>query len=217
MAEKGAAFLLKKAPVGVTVTFTAVGDLCNYTAHGLSAGAPIIFTNVGGALPAALTVGQLYYAGTILTNSFEIFATKAKALAGTVNIALADAGTGTTTGHAMTTVAGMRSTSFTASGEEVDRTTKDSAGWRELLAGAGVTNFSISASGVYADDVGLQKMRVDAITKALDYYSLVFESGDEYFGLFQVGSVEQAGEHNGEVTYSISLSSSGAIALIDNV
>ena len=54
-AEKGQSFLLRKAPTGVTVTFTNATDICNYTSHGMSAGDAIIFTNSGGDLPAALT------------------------------------------------------------------------------------------------------------------------------------------------------------------
>jgi len=109
------------------------------------------------------------------------------------------------------TLAGLRSTSFTLNGEEVDVTNKDSGGWRALLAGAGVTSMSISGSGVFQDDVTLAAMRVAAIAKTLDAYTILFESGDDYTGTFQCTSVEQSGEHNGEVTYSVSLESSGVI------
>jgi len=108
-------------------------------------------------------------------------------------------------------VAGMRSTSFTLNGEEVDVTNKDSAGWRTLLAGAGVTSMSVSASGVFVDNSNMIAVRGYAIAKTLNTFVLEFESGDTYTGSFQVASCEQSGEHNGEVTYSISLSSSGAV------
>ena len=113
---------------------------------------------------------------------------------------------------ASTVIAGLRSTSFTINGQEVDVTTKDSSGWRELLAEAGITSMSITGSGVFQDNSNVATLRASCIAKTLSTYNLVFESGDDYTGSFQVTSVEQTGEHDGEVTYSVSLESSGVIA-----
>ncbi|MFQ5535170.1 MAG: phage major tail protein, TP901-1 family [Sphingomonadales bacterium] len=124
---------------------------------------------------------------------------------------LLKAGDGGPITELFTTVAGLRSTSFTINGETVDVTTKDSAGWRELLDGAGVTSMSISGSGVFQDNSNVATLRAAAISRSLNNYEIVFESGDKYTGSFQVGSVEQGGEHNGEVTYSVSLESSGPV------
>ncbi len=110
-----------------------------------------------------------------------------------------------------TTIAGLRSTSFNINGESVDVTTKDSAGWRELLAGAGVTSMSIEGAGVFQDNSNLATMRSRAIARSIDNYEIVFESGDTYTGAFQVTSVQQEGQFNGEVTYSVSLASSGPV------
>ena len=215
-AEKGQSFLLKKAPAGATVTFTNATNICNFAAHGMSAGDAIIFTT-DDTLPAELTASQVYYAGTILAGTFTMHPTKGDGVAGSSTVAITDDGSGTHTGKILTTVAGMRSTSFTINGQEVEITTKDSAGWRVLLAGAGVTQMSLTGSGVFQDDAGLQQMRVDVINKALETYTIMFESGDEYWGLFQITSVEQTGEHDGEVTYSISLENSGVVTLITNI
>ena len=168
-------------------------------------------------LPAVLTASQVYYAGTILSGSYTLHLTSAAAIAGTGIINLADVGSGTHTGKVMTNVGGMRTTSFSLQGEEVDTTDKDSGGWRELLAGAGTVSMDISASGVYKDDAVYQAMRGKVISQALDTYMVEFESKDTYWGLFQVLSTEQSGEHNGEVTYTLELKSSGVASLIDNV
>lgn len=216
-AEKGLAFLLKKALLaGTTVTFTNASNICNFTAHGMSAGDVIIFT--GGVLPVALVASQIYYAGTILANSFTMHNNRVDAVGASNVIALAGDGSGTITGRIMTTVAGMRTTAFTINGEEVNITTKDSTSqWRELLAGSGEVNISISAAGVYQDDAGLAAMRVLAVNRTLETYMLDFESFDTYWGLFQTLSVEQAGEYKGEVTYTITLESSGVASFINNV
>lgn len=219
-AEKGLSFLLKTLAAGIAATVNATTDLVTMTAHGLLAGSPVVFTTTG-VLPAlasgTFTANKVFYAGTILANTFSLHLTKAAGIAGTGGLDFTDTGSGTHTGKPLITVAGMRTTAFTIGGEEVDITTKDAtAGWRDLLAESGVTTFAITAAGVYQDDVTLQNMRIAVITKVLDTYSLVFESGDEYFGFFQVLSVEQSGEFNGEVTYSISLESSGEIQIITN-
>ena len=114
--------------------------------------------------------------------------------------------------EAFTTVAGLRESSFTLNGETVDVTNKDSAGWRTLLAGAGTTSMSVSGSGVFEDnDTTYISLETAAAAKTLDNYEIVFESGDKWAGAFQVGSVGRAGSHNGEVSYDLTLESSGAI------
>lgn len=45
-----------------------------------------------------------------------------------------------------TTIAGLRTTQLSVSGEAVNITSKDSGGWRELLSGAGVRAVSVSAA-----------------------------------------------------------------------
>lgn len=109
-----------------------------------------------------------------------------------------------------TTIAGLRSTSFTISGETVDVTNKLSSGSRELLAGAGTSSMSISGSGVFQADTDVIAMRQAVFDRTIGNYQIVFTDGT-YEGAFQVTSVEQSGEHNGEVTYSVSLESSGAV------
>lgn len=113
-----------------------------------------------------------------------------------------------------TTVAGLRATAMTLNGEAVDVTNKDSTNqWRELLAGAGVISMSITGSGVFVDDSNVLTLRANSIARTLDAYTLAFESGDTYDGTFQVTNVEHAGDYNGEVTYNVSLESSGEISL----
>ena len=44
---------------------------------------------------------------------------------------------------------------------------------------------------------------------------IAFESGDTFTGAFQAVSLEYAGDHNGERTYSLRLESSGAVTFND--
>lgn len=112
-----------------------------------------------------------------------------------------------------TAIAGMRTTSFSINGETVDVTNKDSTSQaRELLAAAGVSSMSITGAGVFVDDSNVITLRASAFARTLATYVMEFESGDTYTGSFQVSNVEQAGEYNGEVTYSATFESSGVIA-----
>jgi TP901-1 family phage major tail protein len=58
------------------------------------------------------------------------------------------------------TIAGLRTTQLSVSGEAVNITSKDSGGWRELLSGAGVRAVNVSAAGIFTGSAG--EVRPDA-------------------------------------------------------
>jgi TP901-1 family phage major tail protein len=116
-------------------------------------------------------------------------------------------------GGGAVTVAAMRTTSFTVDGERVDATSKDSAGWRELLAGGGTVAVSIAAAGILSGADQATDFVSRVIARSLDTYTVIFDDGDTLVGSFQCTRFEAAGEHDGAQTYSLALESSGAIAL----
>ena len=113
--------------------------------------------------------------------------------------------------EAFTTIGGMRSTSLTVNSAPVDITNKQSGGWRELLAGAGVRRLSVAGTGVFTDSAAETDLQAKALAASLDNYEIVFESGDKFAGAFQVASLDYSGEFNGERTYSLNLESSGPV------
>lgn len=81
-----------------TVTFDiATPGTVNWVGSNLSAGQPVVFTNEGGALPAALTAGEVYYviAAGLTADQFSVSATE-----GGAGIDFVGAGTGTSTATA---------------------------------------------------------------------------------------------------------------------
>ncbi len=122
-----------------------------------------------------------------------------------------------------TTIGGLRSTSITLNDESVDITNKDSLGNRTLLAGAGVNSISISGSGVFTDSAAEVAVRTafqaqqntsdgtSAQTAAFETFEFRIPDLGAYSGLFQITSLEYAGEYNGEATYSMSFESAGYI------
>ncbi len=112
---------------------------------------------------------------------------------------------------AFTTIAGLRTTQLSINGESVVVTNKDSAGWRELLSGAGVRSVSVSGAGVFTGSVAESRMTSNALNGAIDDYQLSFEGGDSMTGRFLISRLDYSGDFNGERTYTVSLESSGAV------
>lgn len=112
---------------------------------------------------------------------------------------------------AFSTVAGMRATSVTVNQDVVDITNKESGGWRELLAGAGVRRVSVSGAGVFMNAQSETRLRGHAFAGTADDYQLTFENGDVIAGRFHLTALTYAGDYNGERSYTLSLESTGAV------
>ena len=115
--------------------------------------------------------------------------------------------------ESFTTIGGQKTTTMTFNNQEVDITNKDSGGWKTLLEGAGTQSVTISGSGVFDDGAVIDAIETRKVAGTISNYRLVFGNGDYYQGAFLITSMERGGNHDGEETYSISLASSGAIAL----
>jgi len=113
--------------------------------------------------------------------------------------------------EAFTTIGGMRSTSMTLNDEMVDVTNKDSGRARTLLAQGGVNSMTVSGSGVFTDSASETTLRAKFDVAALTNYQFLVPDFGTYTGAFQLTSLEYAGEYNGEVTYSFTFESSGAL------
>jgi TP901-1 family phage major tail protein len=109
------------------------------------------------------------------------------------------------------TVAGLRTTQMSVTGEPVVITHKASAGWRELLSGAGVRSVSVSAAGIFLGSAAEAQVRANALAGTLDDYELSFEDGERLRGRFLVQRLDYAGDFNGERNYTMQLESSGQV------
>lgn len=109
------------------------------------------------------------------------------------------------------TVAGLRTTQLSVTGDSVVVTSKDSGGWRELLSGVGVRSVSVSASGIFLASAAEIQIRGNALNGVLDDYQLSFENGEKLSGRFLVQKLDYAGDFNGERNYTMQLESSGAV------
>jgi TP901-1 family phage major tail protein len=115
-------------------------------------------------------------------------------------------------GSGFTTVAGLRTRRLAFNAETVDITHAESANrWRELLDGAGVKRASVSGRGLFKDAASDELVRGTFFDGAVKDYQVVIPDFGTVAGAFQITSLEFAGEHNGEVTFDLSLESAGEL------
>src|SRR6185437_5189943 len=111
-----------------------------------------------------------------------------------------------------TTVAGLRTRRLSFNAETVDITNAESSNrWRELLDGAGVKRASVSGRGLFKDEPSDALMRQTFFDGTIVNYQIVIPAFGTVQGAFQIVSLEFAGEHNGEMTYDLSLESAGEL------
>lgn len=111
------------------------------------------------------------------------------------------------------TLAGLRSTRLAFNAETVDVTNRESEGrWRELLAGAGVRSASLSGAGLFRDQSADETVRSLFFDGAAVPWRLVIPDFGTIEGPFQIAALEFSGEHDGAVTYDLSLASAGVLS-----
>ena len=109
------------------------------------------------------------------------------------------------------TVAGLRTTQMSITGDTVVVTNKDSGGWRELLSGAGVRQVSVNAAGIFLGSAAETQIRDAALNGTVTDYQLSVEDGARMQGKFLIQRLDYSGDFNGERNYSLVLESSGAV------
>lgn len=108
-----------------------------------------------------------------------------------------------------TVIAGLRETSISVDNSPVNVTSKDDGGYRKLANFAGERTLDISASGVWKDDV-IRDVALGADSGLLmSDITIEFADGGSVSGDFYLQNFEEAGTHDGEVTYNSTLQSSG--------
>lgn len=112
-----------------------------------------------------------------------------------------------------TTIGGIRNTRVSFNnGQTVDITSQtDVDRFRRLLAGGGVRSVAISGDGVFLDGTGIEAVRAEWFAGTHPSMQAIFPDWGTIAGVFQVTGLEVGGAHDGEVTFSISLESGGAI------
>src|SRR5437763_13769806 len=115
-------------------------------------------------------------------------------------------------GGSFVTVAGLRARRLSFNAETVDVTHAESAGrWRELLDGAGIKRAAVLGRGLFKDAASDALMRQAFFDGAVKNFQVVIPDLGTVQGLFEITSLEFAGEHDGEVTTELALESAGEL------
>ena len=108
-------------------------------------------------------------------------------------------------------IGGFRSNSFSINGETIDVTNKDSAGSRQLMEGGGVVSISTNGSGVFVGGDQILIVHNKVIAQEHADCKITIPGFMSYTGMFAISAFEMSGEHNGEVTYTLTLDSAGTV------
>jgi TP901-1 family phage major tail protein len=113
---------------------------------------------------------------------------------------------------AFVTIAGLRSRRISFDAEAVDITHAESAGrWRELLAGAGVKKATMTGSGVFKDAATDLLARQTFFDGQIRDWRVIIPDFGTIEGPFHISGLDYSGEHQGEVTFDMTLESAGAL------
>lgn len=109
------------------------------------------------------------------------------------------------------TLTGMRSKSITIGDTEIDITTDDSAGWRELLPESGERMVDIAIDALVKDDGALAG--AFGTGPALRAYTIDIDGIGEFSGTFRIpsGGVDVTATYNEAVGMSFTIKSSGEV------
>lgn len=122
-------------------------------------------------------------------------------------------GDGATPTENFTTVTAMKNASFTNQRGTVDVTTKDSAGFRELLGTAAIASGQISGSGVWTETATQILLQTLSMTGAFANFQIVFGSGDKYLFKGVVTNFQMQGGTDDAQMYSVTIESTGIVQI----
>jgi TP901-1 family phage major tail protein len=114
---------------------------------------------------------------------------------------------------AFISVAGLRARTIALAAKAIDGTAADSPGaWRELIPGAGLKEVTVSGSGVFRDAASDGLIRASFFNQDKRNWQLILPDFGTLTGPFLISALEYGGTHDGEATFSITLSSAGEIS-----
>ncbi len=110
-------------------------------------------------------------------------------------------------------IGGLRTKTLSLNAQIVDVThSQSSGGWRELLAGAGVRQASVSGAGVFLNDAATEAARAVFFASEARNWRIIIPGFGTIEGAFVIANLDYAGEHDREASMALALESAGALA-----
>lgn len=110
-----------------------------------------------------------------------------------------------------TQIAGLRNARLSVNNNPVDITNYGSSGYQELLEDGGIQVYEVSGDGLITDDSKTAQLASDANSRTKRRYQISSNTGDVFEGNFVITSFERSGGVSEAETFSVTLSSDGAI------
>ena len=109
-------------------------------------------------------------------------------------------------------IGGLRTKTLSLNAQSIDVThSQSTGGWRELLAGAGVKQASVSGAGVFLNDAAAEEARSVFFSDAARNWQIIVPGFGTIEGAFLIANLDYAGEHDREASMSLALESAGAL------
>lgn len=109
------------------------------------------------------------------------------------------------------TIGGFTSNEFSINGNAVDATTKDSAGFKEMLDGGGLVSIRTGGNGIFVSGDGYATVHDAVLAGTHLDCRIVMPGFMNYTGPFIVTTLSVSGGTEDAITYDISLDSAGPI------
>jgi TP901-1 family phage major tail protein len=113
----------------------------------------------------------------------------------------------------MSLFGGFKSNKLDFSSDSIDITNKDSGGFKESLESAGNVSLKVDGSGVFLDDASFQRVHDHFLSQTHPECKIVVPDFAEYTGKFEIESLSLDGAETGAVSFTIGLTSSGAVTV----
>lgn len=112
-------------------------------------------------------------------------------------------------------IGGLRTKTLSLNTQMIDVTHAQSiGGWRELLAGGGVRQASISGSGVFLNGAAASTVRTVFFAGETRHWEIIIPGFGTVSGAFLITNLDYAGEHDREATMALALESAGEISFV---
>jgi TP901-1 family phage major tail protein len=116
------------------------------------------------------------------------------------------------------TVMGGKTLKTGGSNSQVDVTSKDDSGWKTLGENFGLKSFNISCEGIFKDDASFTAVQTAFLAGTIKNFKVVIpgaSTNQELTAAFQISALEVSGNHDAEVSYNLTLDSSGEVTIAD--
>lgn len=120
-----------------------------------------------------------------------------------------------TSPHGYADLAALRTTRFAFNQTGIDVTNADStARWREMLDQGGIRTLDVEGEGVFTDATTDATLRTEFLDDTANpWLRLTIPDFVTVEGAFKITSLEYSGTHDGEVAFSVSMQSAGAMTI----